>query len=104
MLFPSLIIIADSGSRNPMNTSMQKSSNPKAEQFTEEMNELCAKYQYKLVPKVSYTENGITPRIDIIDMIPPKGNLSGNGEVIKFTKKEAKKIKKNLKKLENKKS
>lgn len=67
----------------------QPTKNPKAQQFTEELNSLCSKYQYKLVPKITVTENGLVPRIDIVDVIPVP-----NQSIKKVIKKPAKKRKK----------
>jgi len=46
--------------------------NQKAAQFTEELNNLLAKYQYKLVPQLEFTKSGIVPSMALADVIPPK--------------------------------
>lgn len=56
-----------------MNTQPTTQS-PKAKQFSEELNVLCAKYQYSLVPKIQSTENGIIPWLAIVEVLPPKGS------------------------------
>lgn len=71
----------------------ENNTSPKAKQFSEELNELLAKYQYSLVPKVQYTENGIIPWMAIVEVIPPKTvtpaqniNKEPKEEVNKITK------------------
>lgn len=51
---------------------MPDAQSPKVKQFHEELQTLCKRYQFNLVPKVSYTENGIVPVLRIVDIVPPK--------------------------------
>lgn len=55
-----------------MNPANKKSQNAKLEQFKEEIQALEAKYQYKLSAIIIYTQNGILPRLNVTDTIPPK--------------------------------
>jgi len=68
-----------------MNTQNQ-SSNPKAQQFQEELNGLLKRYQYTLIPEIVVTKNGILPQIMIRDIVPAK-----NTPIVKEVKKSAKK-------------
>lgn len=52
-----------------------QNTSPKAIQFTEELNALLAKYQYKLNPKIQYTDTGITPVFSLDDDIPAKTTI-----------------------------
>jgi len=45
---------------------------PKLSQFTEELTELCERYQYTLSPQLSFTADGITPTLGIVNKIPLK--------------------------------
>ena len=71
-----------------MNTKQNQPS-PKAKQFNEELNELCKKYQYVLVPQLKVTASGIVPWLAIRDIVPPKQNE----KPIKLVKPEVKKPK-----------
>ena len=61
---------------------------PKLSQFTEELNELLARYQYRLQPSLSVTTSGIVPTVSIANAVPPKT----------LPKKSIKKVKKKAKK------
>jgi len=93
-----------------MNT---KSQSPKTKQFSEELTALLAKYQYRLLPKLQVTEDGMLPTITIVDVLPPKGivpaetvepgeGTSGAIAVKKFSEKEIKEIDEKVKKMKNK--
>jgi hypothetical protein len=43
----------------------------KLQQFQDELNKLCDRYLYRLVPKLSYTDKGILPIVVVSDVIPP---------------------------------
>ena len=45
---------------------------PKLSQFSEELNDLCDKYQYNLKPQLRTTVNGIVPTLNIVNKVPPK--------------------------------
>lgn len=47
-------------------------TNPKLLQFTEELNSLLQKYQYRLVPQIQSSASGIIPFLSVKDIIPPK--------------------------------
>ena len=47
-------------------------ANPKATQFSEELNALLNKYQYSLVPELQYNKTGIVAVLGIRDTLPPK--------------------------------
>jgi len=81
-----------------MNTKIQS---PKAKQFNEEMNILLDKYQYRLLPKLQVTEDGMIPIISIIDVLPLKGT-NEKIAVKKFTDKEIKDIDEKVKKMKKK--
>jgi len=84
-----------------MNTKLQS---PKAKQFSEELTALLSKYQYRLLPKLQVTEDGMLPTIAIVDVLPPKGNpvvepgegTTGAITVKKFSKKEIAKVDKEI--------
>ncbi len=43
----------------------------KLQQFLDELNVLCDKYQYQLAPSLNYTQDGILPNFKVVD-VPPK--------------------------------
>lgn len=55
-------------------TVIQTSSpdSPKVKQFMDEFNELLERYQYQLVPTLSYQKTAIIPVINILDIVPEK--------------------------------
>ena len=63
---------------------------PKLSQFTEELNELCDKYQYALSPQLKTTVNGIIPVLSVVNKIPPKKPAATTVKNLKPKKKEKK--------------
>jgi len=47
-------------------------NNPKAQQFTEELNSLLEKYQYTFTAELDVTVKGVVPILCIRDIIPAK--------------------------------
>ena len=45
---------------------------PKVKEFLKEINEILARFQFKLVPIIKTTEAGILPYIYLADVVPPK--------------------------------
>jgi uncharacterized FlaG/YvyC family protein len=68
MIIPSVLRFT-----KPENMQNKKDISPKLQQFTDELNALLAKYQYKLEPEISVTSKGISPVISIKEVLPPKG-------------------------------
>lgn len=83
-----------------------QTANPKAKQFSEELQTLLAKYQYRLIPELDITKNGLVPVISIVDVLPPKGNglppATITPTVKKFSEEEIKDIDEKVKKLKKK--
>ena len=48
-----------------------KKSN-KLQQFLDELEELCKRYQYSLVPVLQLKKTGLTPGLEVIDRLPIK--------------------------------
>ena len=61
----------------------QDLANPKAKQFTEELNELLAKYQYQLDPQITVTTKGVVPIVVLKEVVPPKGKIAVEVPVVK---------------------
>jgi len=53
-------------------TISQKKQSKKLQQFLDEINEVCARYQYTLQAKLGYTTAGVLPSIIIVDVPPSK--------------------------------
>ena len=50
----------------------EPTTNPKVQQFLDEIQEVYDRYQYKLIPTLAYQKNGIVPQISIEEIIPEK--------------------------------
>ena len=50
----------------------QKNQSKKLQQFVDEINEVCNRYQYTLQAKLDYTTTGVLASIAVADIIPEK--------------------------------
>ena len=54
-----------------------ETTDKKLQQFIEELNTLSARYQYQLKAEVTYTSEGILPKITVINVPPKKETKKG---------------------------
>ena len=49
-----------------------KNPNKKLNQFLEEIDAVSKRYQYAIRPALDFNTNGITPKLTVVEVIPPK--------------------------------
>jgi hypothetical protein len=54
-----------------MGLTISNDASPKQKKFIAEVNKLCDKYQFDLVPRLSYLNAGVVPVLKVTEIIPP---------------------------------